>query len=133
MKHWLIILLTLCCLSACKQKEIRIVATDKDMALQLKELLEQGGCQTTLGGRDTGRTIYLGIPPVSQEQYQPLVDSLKDDGYMIVGDGHDLVLYGKGEKGTLYAMYSFLEMMGYRLYMPEAMVVPDVSRMELPV
>ncbi|MBR5725795.1 MAG: DUF4838 domain-containing protein [Muribaculaceae bacterium] len=133
MKHWLIILLTLCCLSACKQKEIRIVASDKDMALQLKELLEQGGCQTTLGGRDTGRTIYLGIPPVLQEQYQPLVDSLRDDGYLIVGDGHDLVLYGKGEKGTLYAMYSFLEMMGYRLYTPEAMVVPDVSRMELPV
>ena len=100
--------------------------------MQLKELLEKGGCRTTFSGH-TARTIYLGLPPVLQEQYQPLVDSLRDDGYIIVGDGHDLVLYGKGEKGTLYAMYSFLEMMGYRLYTPEAMVVPDVSRMELPV
>lgn len=100
--------------------------------MQLKELLEQGGCRTTFGGH-SARTIYLGLPPVLQEQYEPLVDSLRDDGYIIVGDGHDLVLYGKGEKGTLYAMYAFLEMMGYWLYTPEAMVVPDVSQMELPV
>ena len=100
--------------------------------MQLKELLEKGGCRTTFSGH-TARTIYLGLPPVLQEEYQPLVDSLKDDGYIIVGDGHNLVLYGKGEKGTLYAMYSFLEIMGYRLYTPEAMVVPDVSQMKLPV
>ena len=132
MKHWLIILLTLCCLTACKQNAIRIVASDKETAMQLKELLEKGGCRTTFSGH-TARTIYLDLPPVLQEEYQPLVDSLRDDGYMIVGDGHDLVLYGNGEKGTLYAMYAFLEMMGYRLYTPDAMVVPDVSRMELPV
>lgn len=99
--------------------------------MQLKELLEKGGCRTTFSGH-TSRTIYLGLPPVLEEAYQPLIDSLKDDGYLIVGDGHDLVLYGKGEKGTLYAMYAFLEMMGYRLYTPEALVVPDVSQMELP-
>ena len=133
MRNWLILLLTLCCLTACQQKPIRICASDKEMAMQLKTLLEQGGCQTKVGGRDTGSTIYLGLPPELQEQYQPLVDSLCDDGYLIVGDGRDLVLHGKGEKGTLYAMYAFLEMMGYRLYTPEAMVVPDVSRMELPV
>ena len=97
MKHWLIILLTLCCLTACKQNAIHIVASDKETAMQLKELLEKGGCRTTFSGH-TARTIYLGLPPVLQEQYQPLVDSLRDDGYMIVGDGHDLVLYGKGEK-----------------------------------
>lgn len=121
------------CLSACTQHPIRIVATDKEEAMQLKELLEHGGCRTTFSGREAKRTIYLGLPPVLQEQYEPLVDSLQDDGYLIVGDGHDLVLYGKGEKGTRYAMYAFLEMMGYRLYTPEAMVVPDVSQMELPV
>ena len=132
MKHWLILLLTLCWLSACKQNAISIVASDKETAVQLKELLEKGGCRTTFSGH-AARTIYLGLPPVLQEQYQLLVDSLKDDGYIIVGDGHDLVLYGKGEKGTLYAMYAFLEMMGYRLYTPEAMVVPDVSKMELPI
>ena len=131
MKHWLAILLILCYMSSCKQNAIRIVATDKEEALQLKELLEQGGCKTTFSGH-ADRTIYLGLPPVLEEQYHPLVDSLHDDGYLIAGDGHDLVLYGKGEKGTLYAMYAFLEMMGYRLYTPEAMVVPDISNMELP-
>ena len=137
MKKQLITLLTffICFigLSACQQQAIRIVATDKEEALQLKELLEQGGCPTTFSGRQTERTIYLGLPPVLQEQYQPLVDSLQDDGFLIVGDGHDLVLYGKGERGTRYAMYAFLEMMGYRLYTPESMEVPDVSRIELPV
>ena len=104
MRHWLILLLTLCCLTACQQKPIRICASDKETAMQLKTLLEQGGCRTRFGGRDTGRTIYFGLPPVLQEQYQPLVDSLCEDGYLIVGDGRDLVLHGKGEKGTLYAM-----------------------------
>ena len=133
MKHWLILFLTLCCLTACKQNAIRIVASNKETAMQLKELLEKGGCRTTFSGRNAERTIYFGLPPVLQEHYQPLVDSLQDDGYLIVGDGYNLVLYGKGEKGTFYAMYAFLEMIGYRLYTPDAMVVPDVSNMELPV
>ena len=82
-------------------KPIRICASDKEMAMQLKTLLEQGGCQTKVGGRGTVRTIYLGLPPELQEQYQPLVDSLCDDGYLSVGEGRDLVLHGKGEKTRL--------------------------------
>lgn len=99
---------------------------------QLRELLEKGGCTTTFGGKDAGRTIYVGVPPFMKERYRPLVDSLRDDGFFIVGNGREVVLHGAGEKGTLYAVYSFLEMLGYRLYTPEAMVVPEVSNLQLP-
>ena len=123
------------CLSACTHNTIRICATsaDEDVAVQLQHLLAQGGCQAAIGGNDVGQTIYVGLPTDFQERYQPWVDRLCDDGFFIVGDGHDVVLYGKGEKGTRYAVYDFLEMMGYRLYTPEAMVIPDVSEMRLPV
>ena len=107
------LIVLLFCLSACQQKAIRIVATDKEEAMQLKALLEQGGCQTTFSGREAERTIYLGLPPVLEEQYQPLVDSLRDDGYLIVGDGRDLVLYGKGERGNDSYCYWSIDWRGF--------------------
>lgn len=116
------------------QKSVRVYSTyaENYAATQLCDFLEKGGCKTTFGGKNTGRTIYVGLPPFLKSQYQSLVDSLREDGYFIVGNGKEVVLHGAGEKGTLYAVYSFLEMMGYRLYTPEAMVVPDVSNLKLP-
>lgn len=134
MKKLLSILLVLCFESAFAQKPIRIYSTyaESYAATQLQELLEKGGCTTTFGGKNTGHTIYVGLTHEEREKYRTLVDSLHNDGFFIVGDGRNVHLYGKGEKGTLYAVYSFLEMLGYRLYTPDAMVVPDVSLLKLP-
>ena len=132
MRRLALILLLLTCVSV--QGQIRIYSTyaENYAATQLQEFLEKGGCQTTFGGKSTGRTVYVGLPPFMKERYKPLLDSLRDDGFFIVGDGKEVVLHGAGEKGTLYAVYAFLEMLGYRLYTPDAMVVPDVSKMQLP-
>lgn len=132
MRRLALILLLLTCVSV--QGQIRIYSTyaENYAATQLQEFLEKGGCQTTFGGKSTGRTVYVGLPSFMKERYKPLLDSLRDDGFFIVGDGKEVVLHGAGEKGTLYAVYAFLEMMGYRLYTPDAMVVPDVSKMQLP-
>lgn len=134
MKRLPLILMTLICVSAFAQKPIRIYATyaENYAAGQLQEFLEKGGCKTTFGGKNTGHTIYVGIPPFLKKQYKPLLDSLHDDGYFIVGNGKDVVLHGAGEKGTLYAVYAFLEKLGYRLYTPSSMTVPDVRCLKLP-
>lgn len=134
MRRLALILMTLICVSAPAQKPIRIYSTyaENHAAEQLSELLEKGGCKTTFGGKNTGRTIYVGLAPEMKKQYRPLIDTLRDGGYFIIGNGRDVVLYGAGEKGVLNAVYAFLEMIGYRLYTPEAMVVPDVSALRLP-
>lgn len=128
----MLILMLLLCVSA--QGQVRIYSTNAEnhAVKQLQEFLEKGGCKITLGGRSTGHTIYVGLPPFLKDKYKPLLDSLRHDGYFIVGNGREVVLHGAGEKGTLYAVYAFLERLGYRLYTPEAMVVPDVSNLKLP-
>ena len=134
MKRLTLVLMILVCVSASAQKPIRIYSTyaESRVSHQLMQWMEKGGCKTTFGGRNTGRTIYVGLTPEMKSRYRPLIDSLRDDGYFILGNGRDVVLYGAGEKGTLYAVYAFLEMVGFRLYTPEAMVVPDLSQLQLP-
>lgn len=104
---------------------VRIVASQEETfaASQLEHFLTLGGVEV---GR-SGRCIYVGDSPALRRHYAALVDSLRDDGFLIAGDGRELCLYGASAKGTLYAVYAFLEMLGYRLYTPDDMVVPDLS------
>ena len=135
MKRLLLTFVLLLCAGAMTaQKPIRIYSTyaENYAAIQLQEFLEKGGCKTTFGGKNTGHTIYVGLTREDGKHYRTVLDSLVTDGYAIIGDGRNVRLFGKGEKGTLYAIYAFLEMLGYRLYTPEAMVVPDVSHLKLP-
>lgn len=135
MRRCALILLTMICVSASAQKPIRIYSTyaESHAATQLQDFLEKGGCKTAFGGKNPGQTIYIGLTIEERRgRYNALYDSLCIDGYAIVGDGRNVHLFGKGEKGTLYAAYAFLEMLGYRLYTPDALVVPDVSSLHLP-
>lgn len=135
MRRCVLILLTMICVSASAQKPIRIYSTyaESYAATQLQEFLEKGGCKTTFGGKNPGQTIYVGLTVEERRgRYKAIYDSLQTDGYAIVGDDRNVHLFGKGEKGALYAVYAFLEILGYRLYTPDALVVPDVSRLEMP-
>ena len=118
------------CVSASAQKPIRICSTSDESyaASQLKEFLDKAGCLIVTGKKAKAQTIYVGLPESHRKRYQPLVDSLHDNGYFICGDGRDIVIHGEGRKGTLYGVYAFLEMLGYRLYTPDALVVPDLSK-----
>ncbi len=134
MKRCAVILLMLWCVSVSAQKPIRIFSTyaENSAAEQLGIFLAKGGCKTVFGGRNTGRTIYVGLAPEMRSKYKSTIDSLSGDGFFIHGDGRNVVIFGKGTKGTLYGVYAFLEMLGYRLYTPTALVVPDVSDFKFP-
>jgi hypothetical protein len=134
MKRCAVILLMLWCVSVSAQKPIRIFSTyaENNAAVQLGIFLAKGGCKTVFGGRNTGRTIYVGLAPEMRSKYKSTIDSLSGDGFFIHGDGRNVVIFGKGTKGTLYGVYAFLEMLGYRLYTPTALVVPDVSDFKFP-
>lgn len=127
------------------QQPWRVVYSEADgyAAEELCLLLRAGGVETLPVEIDDGAldtvstpTVFLGRQAVTY--HGPLAvrqakDSLRDDGYLMAGDGNRLYLMGKGEKGTLYAVYAFLEQCGYRLYTPEALVVPDMEGVTLPV
>ena len=147
MKRFLLTIILLLCAgaeSAMAQPQVQIIhsyGTDYEPTV-LCLLLRQGGFenirdkgendQQEAGPTNYSGTIYIGNTRYLREHYKAEMDSLRDEGYLICGDGTNLSLYGKGERGTLYAVYAFLEMLGYRLYTPDAMVVPDVSHLQLP-
>ncbi len=94
---------------------------------ELRRFLAMNGNDRNLVG-----TIHVGDTPLLRQRYAAQVQQLRDDGFLICGDGRDLCLYGVGEKGTLYAVYALLEQLGYRLYTPDALVVPDNPNLRLP-
>lgn len=57
------------------------------------------------------------------------VESLKPDGYLLARDGDKLVFFGTEPRGTLYAVYGFLEdHLGCRWFTPEVRRVPKLER-----
>lgn len=121
-----------------KTKPQRIVVTtdrltENDMycAKQLQEMLGKGGLSLYIVSRFDEQpqrgSIYVGDNPYIK------TDDLPEGGYAMFGDGNWFVLSGQGDKGTLYAVYDFLEhYCGYRLYTPDALVVPDMHNFTLP-
>lgn len=121
------------------QQPWRVVSAEADRhaADELCLLLRAGGVETLRIGTEeavmdtsTQPTIFLGRLAVAHNaplKVRQMKDSLHNDGYFIIGEGNRLYLIGKGEKGTLYAVYAFLEKLGYRLYTPTAMVLPDLD------
>ena len=96
-------------------------------AAELRRFLAMNGNDRHLAG-----TIHVGDTPLLRARYAPQVARLKDDGFLICGDGRKVCLYGLGERGTLYAVYALLERLGYRLYTPDALVVPGHAGLALP-
>lgn len=134
MRKIVFILMILWTASASAQSKVHHVVVDKNAtateryaAAQLREFLYKGQLGTDTVAKKQG-TVYVGDTKYLRKHFAKYIDRLRDDGYLICGDGHNLCLYGAGEKGTLYAVYAFLEMLGYRLYTPNALVVPDLSK-----
>ena len=53
------------------------------------------------------------------------------DGYVICQNQNKLLLYGQGTRGTLYAVYAFLEKFGVAFYAPDCEVVPKKKTLEI--
>ena len=121
MKQILLLLAMLTSLVVVGQRPVRIVSAPESTvaAAELQRLLALNGIANHLDG-----TIHVGDTPLLRERYSAQVAQLRDDGYLICGDGREVCLYGLGDRGTLYAVYAFLEKLGYRLYTSDALHVP---------
>jgi hypothetical protein len=61
------------------------------------------------------------------------LSSLKDDGFIIKTDGDKLYFLGGGKKGTLNAVYTFLEeYLNCRMYSSEVKIIPKHNTIVLP-
>ena len=139
MRKLAIILMILWTVSASAQSKVHHVVVDKNAtateryaATQLREFLYKGQLGTDTVAKKEG-TVYVGDTKYLRKYFAKCIDSLRDDGYLICGDGRNLCLYGAGEKGTLYAVYAYLEKIGYRCYTPTDLVIPDIFGTEVPV
>lgn len=95
-------------------------------AQQLQYFMRRGGLdlpiETSNKRRHKNGTIHIGRLNLNPE-----------NSYRMIGDGNRFLLAGSGHKGTLYAVYDFLERFcGYRMYSPEAIVTPDISGLRIP-
>ena len=122
MKQTLLLLFLLASCIAVGQRPVRIVSAPESTvaAAELQRLLAMNGIADRLDG-----TIHVGDTPLLRERYGAQLAQLRDDGFLICGNGREVCLYGLGDRGTLYAVYAFLEKLGYRLYTPDALVVPN--------
>lgn len=76
-----------------------------------------------------GRNIYIGYNR-NAEAFRFLRKYDDDDeGFTYKKVGHDLVIYGGRNRGTIYGVFSFLENeLGVRWYTPECTFVPNKNR-----
>lgn len=132
----LLLLALLCATMTLAQSKVRHVCVDKNAtpmeryaAAQLRDFLYKGQLNTDTIAAKEG-TIYVGNTHYLRKHFN--MGELHDGGYLICGDGCNLCLYGAGEKGTLYAVYAYLEKIGYRCYTPTALVIPDIFGIEVP-
>ena len=56
---------------------------------------------------------------------------LSQEEYVVCSDGGRLILAGGGTRGTLYAVYSFLEELGVLWLTPDCTIIPQARRVEL--
>lgn len=60
------------------------------------------------------------------------LNTLKEDGFLIITDSTRLIIAGGSEKGTLYGVYTFLEKyLGCRMYSPTVKIIPEQKRIAL--
>ncbi len=84
------------------------------------------------------RTVDQRLPELpamlvgSMERRVPEPGLWDRDSYEVLTDGRDLLLRGSPGRGSLYAVYAFLESLGARWYGPEDVVLPRLKRVDLP-
>jgi hypothetical protein len=83
-----------------------------------------------IGSLDSGITKARGCPAIDQVK----VSALRDDGVYLKGDGKNVVLLGIGRRGSLNAVYTYLEKyVGCRWPEPGREFIPKLSVLKLDV
>lgn len=67
-----------------------------------------------------------------QARTEIVARKLEQDSILIKPEGRNLILAGGGEQGVLYAVYHFLELIGFRKYTSTAGFVPKAASIQFP-
>ena len=83
--------------------------------------------------REPGRHLFVGPGAARQADADFAPESLGEEGIVLRTVGDDLIVAGGEPRGTLYAVYTFLEdILGCRWYTPQAEFIPCAPTLELP-
>jgi hypothetical protein len=78
----------------------------------------------------TGPRVYLGSTNTASQRGISVCGTM-DDAFRIETNGGDLFLIGKGDRGSLYSVYEFLEQLGVRWIMPSELGVMVPARKDI--
>jgi hypothetical protein len=111
-------------------------ATVQHAAHELADDLKQmsGVELPVVSEKPRGPAIFVGPSEWLPASFRKVkLDTLADEAFVIRTDRRNLFLAGHGDRGTLYAVYSFMEdHLGVRWYGPDATVLPLQSEVTIP-
>ncbi|MGO8696717.1 MAG: DUF4838 domain-containing protein [Limisphaerales bacterium] len=111
-------------------------ATVKHAAQELADDLKQiSGAALPVGHeKPRGPAIFVGESAFLPSALKKVrLDTLPDEAFVVRTDRRNLYLAGHDDRGTLYAVYSFLEeQLGARWYAPDAAVLPATDVVRIP-
>ena len=92
---------------------------DRFAAKELQKYIRRiSGAVLPIAGSRTPHSVLIGLTFAKKLGIPVNRAKLGYDGYVIKSAGNTVVLAGREERGTLYAVYSFLEKIGCRWYAP---------------
>ena len=114
------------------------IPAEKTAATELQSFIKQiSGAQIPIVASEalvtTGCKVYIGQTAQTKSALPGYKwESLVHDGILIKRVGSDLVLAGDRPRGTLYAVYEYLEGLGVRFYAQDERFIPEKSTISLP-
>ena len=110
--------------------------TVKHAAHELAEDLMQisGAALPVVNENPRGPAIFVGASPFLPSGFRKVrLQALPEEGFVVHVDRRNLFLAGHDDRGTLYAVYSFLEdCLGARWYAPDATILPHQDVVRVP-
>lgn len=107
--------------------------TERTSAQELKEYLEQiSGARFELSSKPGSRNIFVGYEKgfAIYDEIKPYPDN--SECFTVKKIGHDLVIYGGRERGSMYGVYRFLQKyFGIQWYTPYFTKIPTIKKYEL--
>ena len=111
------------------------IPANKTAARELQKNLQQAtGVELPITSEAKGENQILIGHSSAAEKLMPELKNIKwkSDEIMIVPAGNNLILTGDKPRGTLYAVYEFLEHNGFRFWSATENKIPSIKSLDLP-
>ena len=107
--------------------------TEKTAAKELSDYLEKiSGAAFEVSSNPGGKNIYVGYDESFAVFKEIIPFQYSYEGFTVKKKGHDLLIYGGKDRGTMFGVYRFLyEILGIRWYTPDFTVVPAMRMYRL--